>query len=385
MFNGIWLSHSFCTHVTLYALSICPFEHQISVHTDDQMGVQIFWVPRSDTFQQAYQEEWEQEDDDPSHIHAEESRTDTSHDRSPQQQRLRVCMQLRTTGGMPHVKYQLLVAVLPYRNRLGNLLVTPMSQQSSGSTQKLKKNAVFWVPLGAPVPLKTRVGNFIHPVQFGILPNRLPLPYPDAEILLGYEEDVSSIRDGFSVRVKLRRHIVDAKGTNLAFREAPVRKHAPSKEEHRFDTDVPDRLTEQKRLSIYNWNPGPRREKKKGAIEKHIAEKWHAITLQEAIEYLDREYLTNRFYVIHYGDCAILFNKDTFQGVISRASFRRLPRSGKSFFTTMSLHINNLFVKKRGIGKKLLLASRAVMLEERLQRCRLAPPVRERSQTRQYH
>ena len=119
------------------------------------------------------------------------------------------------------------------------------------------------------------------------------------------------------------------------------------------------------------------------------------MTLHEAIEYLEHEYFTNRFYVTHYGGCAILFNKDTFhqdikvasvylhdsrdaqqpdvkegesgwvlQGVMSPASFWRLPRNGKSFFTTMSLHINNQFAKKRGIGKKLFLRIRAVMLEE---------------------
>ena len=49
------------------------------------------------------------------------------------------------------------------------------------------------------------------------------------------------------------------------------------------------------------------------------------------------------------------------QGVISRVSFRRLPHSGKSFFTMMSLHINNQLAKKRGIGKKLLLTVRAAM------------------------
>ena len=52
------------------------------------------------------------------------------------------------------------------------------------------------------------------------------------------------------------------------------------------------------------------------------------------------------------------------QGVISRASFRRQPLGGKSFFTLKSLHINNNYAKKRGIGKKLLLTIRAVMLEE---------------------
>ena len=97
----------------------------------------------------------------------------------------------------------------------------------------------------------------------------------------------------------------------------------------------------------------------------------------------------------HYGRCAILFNKDTFlsdikvtsvylhdtrdgqqndvkegesgwvsQGVISRASFRRQPRGGKSFFTMMSLHIKNNSAKKQGSGKKLPLTICAVMIEE---------------------
>ena len=36
----------------------------------------------------------------------------------------------------------------------------------------------------------------------------------------------------------------------------------------------------------------------------------------------------------------------------------------KSFFSMLSLHINNQFAKKRGIGKKSLLTIRAVMLQE---------------------
>ena len=86
--------------------------------------------------------------------------------------------------------------------------------------------------------------------------------------------------------------------------------------------------------------------------------------------------LTNRFHVTHYGGFAVLFNKDTFfsdikvssiclhdttaceikeaesgwvlQGVVSRAAFRRQPRSGQKLFTVMSLHINNNYAKKRG-------------------------------------
>ena len=52
------------------------------------------------------------------------------------------------------------------------------------------------------------------------------------------------------------------------------------------------------------------------------------------------------------------------QGVISKSSFRRQLRGGKSSFTVMSLHINNNYAKKRVICKKLLLTNRAVMLDE---------------------
>ena len=42
------------------------------------------------------------------------------------------------------------------------------------------------------------------------------------------------------------------------------------------------------------------------------------------------------------------------QAVISRASFCRIPRNGKTYLTMMSLHINNQYAKKRGIAWKLV-------------------------------
>ena len=105
---------------------------------------------------------------------------------------------------------------------------------------------------------------------------------------------------------------------NPSFREAPDRKHSPTNEEYRFDTEVHNRLIEYKRLSIYNWNPGPRRGR--GAIEKHIEGKWHIITLQESLEHFDHDYLTNRSHVTHYGSCAVLFSKDTFHPDIKVSS-----------------------------------------------------------------
>ena len=122
---------------------------------------------------------------------------------------------------------------------------------------------------------------------------------------------------------------------------------------------------------------------------------YYNFTLQEAIEYVDHELLVNRFHVTHYGGCAVLFNKDTFfpdvkvkyiylhdtrrelpekvmegdsgwvlQGVLSRASFRRHPLNDQKTFTVLSLRIDNVYAKKRGIGNKLILAIRAAMLKE---------------------
>ena len=120
--------------------------------------------------------------------------------------------------------------------------------------------------------------HFIHPEQYGAFPRRIVLPYLYSEILSGYEEDVSSIRDDFTAWVKsdpetiLQRHVVDLKGIYLAYREAPARRHSPSSSGYHFNNNVPNRSAEQTRLGFYNWNPGLRRGKA-GAIESYIAEK----------------------------------------------------------------------------------------------------------------
>ena len=160
---------------------------------------------------------------------------------------------------------------------------------------------------------------------------------------------------------------------------------------------MPNRSLVQKRRSIYNWKPGPRRGKE-DAFEKQIAGTCHVITLQEASEYVDHDILTNRFHVTHYGGCAILYNKDTFypnidvksiylhdtrrdlldqvmegdqgwvmQGVLSGASFRRPPLSGQKTFTVLSLHMSNIYAKKkRCIARKLILTIRAIMIGQQI-------------------
>ena len=52
------------------------------------------------------------------------------------------------------------------------------------------------------------------------------------------------------------------------------------------------------------------------------------------------------------------------QGVLSRASFRRSAVSGQRYFTVLSLHISNIYAKKKGIAKKIIQTLRAVMISQ---------------------
>ena len=226
------------------------------------------------------------------------------------------------------------------------------------------------------------------------------LPFSNDEILSGYEEFDSSGTDLFTSWVKMSeheilvQHMVDTEKATAEFREASERKHATSSHMNSSSKRFATHSIVQRRLSIYNWNPGPRRGKE-DAFEQQIAGRWHIITLQEASDHVDRELLTNRFHVTHYAGCAVLFNKDTFylnvdvksiyfhdtrrvlpdqvvegeqgwvlQGVLSRAIFRRPPVSGQKYFTVLSLHISNIYAKKKGIAKKLILTLRADMISQ---------------------
>ena len=160
--------------------------------------------------------------------------------------------------------------------------------------------------------------------------------------------------------------------------------------------------------------PAPSTSRVQGAIENHIAVKWHIIALQEAMvvpssrlldESFSRDPLRRMRYSFSTRDNLPILTlrsapfTSTIPGVGNirlstkdildcfcrpsspRASFRRLPPNGKSFSTMMSLHTNH-FAKKRGMGKKLLLTVRAVMLQEhvdmvcrRLRRRCMTPPI----------
>ena len=88
---------------------------------------------------------------------------------------------------------------------------------------------------------------------------------------------------GFS----LMRHVVTARSAKPVYCGAHDRSQFSPRPEYRFDTREPNSFLEA-RLGISSWNPGPRRGME-GAIEEHVAGKWHVIALQEATEYLEHE------------------------------------------------------------------------------------------------
>ena len=157
-----------------------------------------------------------------------------------------------------------------------------------GKLSGIQGTASFWERTEAPLPPPRPGCNFIHPKQLSPFPERLELPFPSEEILSGYEDVVSSRQDQYTTWVKTdpdvtsERHMVDVQKAVAEFREASARRHDTSSQEYHFDNNVPYRLPVQKRLSIYNWNPAPRRGKE-GAFEKQIAGKWHCRYSDESV------------------------------------------------------------------------------------------------------
>ena len=94
------------------------------------------------------------------------------------------------------------------------------------------------------MPLQKHVCNFIHPKQLSPFPERLKLPFPDEEILSGYEEDVSFFRDRPTTWVKadpddtFERHKVDVRKAFAEYREASVRRQRAPDREYFFDSSA---------------------------------------------------------------------------------------------------------------------------------------------------
>ena len=93
----------------------------------------------------------------------------------------------------------------------------------------------------ALAPMENTVLDVVRPVRYGIVPERITLPRPDGEILSGYDEDVSSIRDGYALwgltdpSFALLRHLVTSGSAKPVFRCAHDRRLSSPKPEYRFD------------------------------------------------------------------------------------------------------------------------------------------------------
>ena len=70
------------------------------------------------------------------------------------------------------------------------------------------------------------------------------------------------------------RHLVDVQKAVAEFREASTRRHDTSSQEYHFDNNVPYRSLVQEQLSIYNWNPGPRRGMRKAHPHNPCCDAW---------------------------------------------------------------------------------------------------------------
>ena len=95
------------------------------------------------------------------------------------------------------------------------------------------------------------------------------------------------------------------------------------------------------------------RRRREGAFEEHTAGKWHVIALQEAIEYLQQESLTNHFYITHHAGCAVMVNKDAFalgRHLVGCFFYRRVPKmNGDSVCVEPSLSLRACWVSRKQI------------------------------------
>ena len=227
-----------------------------------------FWIPVGGSFKNAHLEEW----------------IFTGGDSSDGQRVTNFLVLLHSTGNKDYIRDDDPPTPRPSRQP-DSLHWEPTRHQDK---------AYFWERIEAPLsPLRPKC-NFIHPRQLSPFPERLELPFSSDEILSGYEDIVSSGTDQFTTSVKMDthdvlvhhwHHMVNVQKATADFREASERRPATSSQTNRVGKHLSNRSPVQKRLSIYNLNPGPRRGKE-DAFEKQIAGMSHVITLQEASEYV---------------------------------------------------------------------------------------------------
>ena len=145
--------------------------------------------------------------------------------------------------------------------------VSKLSTSFPWETAKPQDKACFCERIEAPVPpLRPRPKcDFTHPRQLSPFPERLVLPfsnklsYPITKKLNSSGNDLFTSWPKLSDHEILVQHMVDIEKATAEFREASERKHATSSHMNSCSKRFATRSIVQRRLSIHNWNPGPRR------------------------------------------------------------------------------------------------------------------------------
>ena len=122
-----------------------------------------------------------------------------------------------------------------------------------GSQRNTRTPSCSWERIEAPLP----------PLRPRPTCERLELPFSSDAILAGYEDLVSSGSDHFTMWGKMSpheifaEHVVDIHKVVADFRDAFERNQSSSSQSYGVNKYYSSQSPVQKRLSIYNWNPGP--------------------------------------------------------------------------------------------------------------------------------
>ena len=208
-----------------------------------------FWIPVGFNFQKAYLEEW---------LHIGDDSTGDPGENSIE------AISTANVSTMVRSSENQNCTVRHKQPMDANSEPRPLGQPDAPTWELLgpQGTASFWERTEAPMPPPKRRYNFIHPKQLSPFPERMKLPFSSEEILSGYEDVVSSSQDLYTTWVKTdpdvtsERHMVDIQKAVADYREAAARRQEPTTQEYFFDTNMPKRSYVQKRLSIYNLNPG---------------------------------------------------------------------------------------------------------------------------------
>ena len=279
--------------------------------------------------------------------------------------------------------------------------VSKLASLSPWEPAKHQDKACFWERIEAPlIPLRLRPKcDFNHPQQLSPFPERLELLFSSDAILSGCEDLVSSGSDHFTMWGKmspheiLAEHVVVIHKVVADFRDAFERNQSSYSQTRGVNNILFFSITcaeEAQHLQLEPWAPTWKRRRISETNCGEVAYHYPAGSIwlcwsRYSSRTISRDPLCGLFNKDKFYPCISvksIYLHDTrrglqdqvvegeqgwvLQGVLSRASLRRAAVSGQKFFTVLSLHISNIYAKKNGIAKKLILTIRAIMISQQI-------------------